>query len=109
MQEEEEESQHSDADSVESVKSKDSILSADTVMLDDARGRNLETKTKRTKRTQETKNKKRKAEDHDDDSLRGKYWAVVHEAQKRLKKAHPNKPAKEILKMARAECFDSTS
>lgn len=40
--------------------------------------------------------------------MRQMYWDVIHEEQKRLKKAHPNMPGKEILKLARAACLETS-
>ena len=40
-------------------------------------------------------------------SLHSVYWAVVHENQKFLKKKYPNKSRREILAMAKKECFVS--
>ena len=38
--------------------------------------------------------------------LRSMYWNVVHEEQVKLKKAHPEKSGREILKMAREAFLD---
>lgn len=35
------------------------------------------------------------------ETMRGTYWQVVHEAQKRIKKDNPKMSAKEVLKLAR--------
>ena len=43
---------------------------------------------------------------HGDKDLRSMYWKVVHEAQMKLKKAHPEKTGREILKMARDVFLD---
>ena len=42
------------------------------------------------------------------ENMRSLYWAVVHEEQKRLRKAHPEMRASEVLKMARASWFGCT-
>ena len=42
-------------------------------------------------------------------SMRALYWEVVHEAQKRMKRENPDMPAKEVLKLARAEWLASIS
>ena len=42
-------------------------------------------------------------------SMRALYWEVVHEAQKRIKRENPDMPAKEVLKLARAEWLASIS
>lgn len=43
---------------------------------------------------------------HADKNLRTLYWNVVHEEQVKLKKAHPEKSGREILKMARDAFLD---
>ena len=39
------------------------------------------------------------------ESIRSIYWAVIHEEQKKIKKANPDMKASEVLKLARASCF----
>lgn len=51
------------------------------------------------------KSSKEKKESKGAESMRDLYWTVVHQKQKELKKKNPDLGAKEILKMARAECL----
>lgn len=41
-------------------------------------------------------------------NMRELYWKVVHEAQTRIRKAHPKMKGAEVLKLARAERSDCT-
>ena len=41
-------------------------------------------------------------------NMRELYWKVVHEAQTRIRKAHPKMKGAEVLKLARKECSDCT-
>lgn len=40
-------------------------------------------------------------------NMRELYWKVVHEAQARIKKASPDLSGREVVKMARQECYGS--
>ena len=46
--------------------------------------------------------------DKKDENMRSMYWAVVHEAQKDIKKANPELTGREVLKRARKVYFDCT-
>jgi len=49
--------------------------------------------------------KREEREEHAPVNMREMYWKVVHEAQTQIRKANPGMAAKEVLKLARAECF----
>lgn len=73
-------------------------MSADTIRLDDARGKGAEKKKKQKERSRADSTAGSKASS----DLRATQWKVIHEEQVKIKKANPDMPAKEVLKKARA-------
>lgn len=85
--------------------SDDDCLSAETMRLEDARGE-PQPKAK-AKAKGKAKAKAKAASDTKKKSgLREMQWAVIHEEQKKIKKANPEMSAKDVLKAAREAYFD---